>query len=490
MQSFLNLRNTLLFVGLLTVWRLYLSATLQLHPDEAYYWLWSRHLDMGYFDHSPIVAYFIWLTTLFSKSELWVRLPGTLVIITASWLTWQLAMRMFNSTSIAAGSVMLFNATPLSMLGLIVITPDIPVYLFWALSVYLMWLIIQQQQAWQWYALGLAFGLALLSKYTALLLLPSLLAYLLLTDDRHWLQTRHPWLAMMLGFFCFMPVIIWNSRHGWISFVFQFHHGLDSDSYAFGRVGEFFSSQLLLVGPLVWLAGMYAAFKTLKSGDKPMLMLAAASLPVILIFGGISIIKLAGPNWTAFAYFSLLILFTRYFLGSTIPAMRYLWYVSLFSTLLLSLLITLHTRFSILPLAKFSPAMAVTDATNAFYGWRELGRDLEQIPGQKIAIAPSHQLGAEIIYYTDEKLQVRTDAGARASQFNIWNQTAKPPVAHGIYVWSNDDSPPQNASDLPAYAHLQTLTILRKQVAVKQFHIMPDTVQHAPTTQAKRRLTL
>ena len=70
MEKLFNKRNTIIFVGVLTLWRLYLSAELQLHPDEAYYWLWSRNLDVAYFDHSPLVAYFIWFTTLLSKSEL------------------------------------------------------------------------------------------------------------------------------------------------------------------------------------------------------------------------------------------------------------------------------------------------------------------------------------------------------------------------------------------------------------------------------------
>jgi len=68
MEKFLNPRNTIIVVGVLTLWRLYLSAGLQLHPDEAYYWLWSRHLDIAYYDHSPLVAYFIWITTLFSET--------------------------------------------------------------------------------------------------------------------------------------------------------------------------------------------------------------------------------------------------------------------------------------------------------------------------------------------------------------------------------------------------------------------------------------
>ena len=76
MDHLLTRRGAILFVGILALWRLYLSSQLQLHPDEAYYWLWSHRLDLSYFDHPPMVAYFIWLTTRFSETELWVRLSG------------------------------------------------------------------------------------------------------------------------------------------------------------------------------------------------------------------------------------------------------------------------------------------------------------------------------------------------------------------------------------------------------------------------------
>jgi undecaprenyl-diphosphatase len=154
MGKLLNGRNATLFVGVLIVWRLYLSASLQLHPDEAYYWLWSRNLDLGYFDHPPLVAYCIWLTTLFSKSELWVRFSGTLVSLVLSGLIWHLALQLFKNVQVAAGSVVLFNVLPLTTMGLVVITPDTPVLLFWSMGVYFFWQTLRGEQPWRWYALG------------------------------------------------------------------------------------------------------------------------------------------------------------------------------------------------------------------------------------------------------------------------------------------------------------------------------------------------
>jgi len=478
MEKLFNKRNTIIFVGVLTLWRLYLSAGLQLHPDEAYYWLWSRHLDIGYFDHSPLVAYFIWLTTLFSNSELWVRLSGTIVSLIISLLTWKLALQLFGSVRIAAGSVMLFNVYPLTMLGLIVITPDIPVFLFWSLSVYIFWQIIQSKKTWLWYALGLSFGLALLSKYTAILLVPCLFIYLLLTEDRRWLKTFYPYVSLLTGLLCFLPVVYWNSRHDWVSFAFQLEHGLGGQSYSLGRVAEYFGGQLLVAGPIAPLLGIYAGAAFLFRKNKAQLYLILTALPIILIFGFSSIKKLAGPNWPVFAYFTLSILVTKYFLDSDSKIRRSLWYTALFASLFVSAIVTLHARFSVIPLARFSNEWAVADATNQFYGWRELGAELKKYPAMEFAVTPSHQLSAEIIYYTNEEIFAQADEkAARPSQFNLWHWPNGLKGKNGFYVWAEGDTTGPYREYFTSTAGIDTLTVYRGGIPVRSFRIIPG--QHS-----------
>jgi undecaprenyl-diphosphatase len=474
MDILFNQRNTIIFVGVLTLWRLYLSAELQLHPDEAYYWLWSRNLDIGYFDHSPLVAYFIWFTTLLSKSELWVRLSGTIVTLIVSFLTWQLALQLFRSTVVAAGSVMLFNVYPLTMLGLIVITPDIPLFLFWSLSVYIFWQIMRSNRAWLWYAFGVSFGLALLSKYTAILLLPCLFLYLVLTEDRRWLKTYYPYAAVLTGFLFFLPVVYWNSRHGWVSFVFQLDHGFGDQGYSLVRLVEYIGGQLLVAGPIVWFLGVYAALACVFRKDKAQLFLILTALPVIMFFGFSSLSKLAGPNWPVFAYFTFSILVTKYFLDSASKVRRSLWYGALFASLLISAIVTLHAKFSVIPLARFSKELAVTDATNWFYGWRELAAELKKYPGMEIAVTPSHQLSAEIIYYMNEKIFVQADENsARPSQFNLWHWPNGLKGKDGFYVWADGDTAGPYWEYFNSTAGIDSLNIFRGGIPVRSYRIIP-----------------
>lgn len=439
MKHLLTRRTTIVFVLLLTLWRLDLAAHLQLHPDEAYYWLWSRRLDLSYYDHPPMVAYFIWLTTLFSQAELWVRLSGVLVPVALSALAWRLALRLFHSVPVAAGSVIAVNAYPFSTLALVVMTPDVPLLLFSTLCIYLYVKLLQRDKAWLWYPIGLSFGLALLSKYTAVLLAPGLFLHLLFSDQRRWLRTPHPYLALLLGLLCFLPVVVWNSRHDWISFGFQLRHGLTNESASFEHVLTYIAGQMLVVGPLLWWFGLYAAGQAIWRRDPPARLLAWITIPVIAFFGWTSYRTVAGPNWPMFIYVPYAILLSHYGLIAPSPWRRGLWALAVLSSLALSAVLSLHARFGLLPLASQAPELAAADATNHFYGWRELGKQLMQEPGLRCVQTPSHQLSAEIIYYTQERIPSRPAPSARPSQFNLWDLPAECDARNGVWVWTHDD---------------------------------------------------
>lgn len=480
METLLDKRNTIILVGALTLWRLYLSAQLQLHPDEAYYWLWSRHLDVAYFDHPPMVAYFIALTTLFSNSELWVRLSGSIVSLIVSGLTWRLAMQLFRSVQIAAGSVMLFNAYPLTLLGLTAITPDIPLLLFSSLSVYLFWQIIRSHQRRLWYAFGVSLGLALLSKYTAILLVPCLFGYLVLTEERRWLKTIHPYLSLLVAFFCFLPVLYWNSRHGWVSFAFQLRNGLGGAGPSLGQVATYLGGQMLLTGPVVWLLGVYAAGVGIGRREKEARFLIAAAIPVIVFFGLSSLSTVAGPNWPAFAYFAFSLLATQYCLDGSSAVRRALWRGAFVSSLSLSALATLHAKFSLIPLELVSKEAAAADATNWFYGWRELAAELKKYPGKEFVLTPSHQLSAEISYYTDARVPAQTDGTARPSQFNLWRWPAGLRGKDGLYVWSDGDAPGPYDQYFASTASANSLPVYRDGKAVRSYRIVAGEKSRGP----------
>jgi 4-amino-4-deoxy-L-arabinose transferase-like glycosyltransferase len=476
-------RNTIIAIGLIALAKAYIAATLQLHPDEAYYWAWSRHLDLGYFDHAPMIAYVIRLTTIFSQQELWVRMGGIIGTALASVLAWKLAFSLFRDKRVAAASAITLNVLPLMFAGSIIITPDVPAFFFTALSFYWCWRIVETKSSRYWYLLGVAFGLALLSKYTSVLIAPSVFLFVLFTDERRWLKTIHPYAGFALGCAFFLPVVYWNSQHNWISFAYQMRHGLTGYKPVHVNMLDYIGGQALAASPLIFLPGLYASIVYLFHRNKQKLFLSLTSLPVLVFFAYSSIQRAAQANWTVHAYFSFSILVAHYLLtGGTFK--KRLWRVAVAFSAVLIVIVMLHARFSIIPLAKFSPELAEADATNWFYGWKELAEEIEKDPSVKFAMTEKNQSNAEISYYTRERVFVCVDyKRTQSNQYNFWPFPDGLRDANGVDVYLSRDPAPPYEEYFKTAGSTTTFTAYRNGFPIRSFTIVHGSGYKYPAAQ-------
>ena len=229
------------------------SSRVELTFDEAYYTLWSRSLAWGYFDHPPMVAAWIRAsTTLFGGSELGVRALNLLAFAALPGLIAFMAWRLFGSTAIAALAALLWAATPL-VAGAPLATPDAPLVVFWTLATAAL-IEVWRGASWGWLWLGVALGLALLSKFTALFLGVGVGGALIAVPSlRRWWARPWPYFAAALALVIFAPFLAWNAAHGWATFFKQFGR-VPAQRYAPAYVGEFLGAQLALGNPLIWIA--------------------------------------------------------------------------------------------------------------------------------------------------------------------------------------------------------------------------------------------
>ncbi|MFH1335516.1 MAG: glycosyltransferase family 39 protein, partial [Candidatus Zixiibacteriota bacterium] len=170
-----------------TIFRLIYINIPNLAPQEAYYWDYSRHLALSYFDHPPILAWSIYLFThLGTQSAFFVRIVCVLVSAGLTCLTYIIGKSLFDA-KVGFYSALLLNCILIFSLGAIIATPDTPMIFFWVLSFYFFTkLIITQKGKW-WYLLGISTGLALLSKYTGVFIILSVFFYLVLSkQNRRW----------------------------------------------------------------------------------------------------------------------------------------------------------------------------------------------------------------------------------------------------------------------------------------------------------------
>ena len=164
-----------------------------------------------------------------------------------------LARDLFGSET-APGFVVLMNITILFTAGSIIATPDTPMMFFLAGAVYYFHKAVAQGAAAWWLLAGLFTGLAILSKYMAILVYGSFFLYLVLVPtNRKWLARAIPYVAFLLSAVIFLPVVIWNMRNGWVSFRFQAGHGFGGTFPDLGSFLSFLGSQAAVVGPILFI---------------------------------------------------------------------------------------------------------------------------------------------------------------------------------------------------------------------------------------------
>ncbi|MDE8348202.1 MAG: glycosyltransferase family 39 protein [Acidocella sp.] len=295
----------LLALGVLTAVRLLMAALLPLSPDEAYYWIWSVHLQAGYFDHPPMVAYWIRAgTMLCGTSAFGVRLLGPLAAAAGSLLLWDAGERLFPNRHAGVTAAALFNATLITGVGSVLMTPDTPLIFFWTASIAATarWL-GSRDDRW-WLAIGVAAGAALLSKYTGLLLVAAIGLWLLTGRPRRLtLRSPWPWLGLVLAAAVFAPDVYWNAAHHWVSY---FKQGGRVTMFDAAHAAQYFAELLIgqigLATPLVFFLAALGLWRLRRVGGDA----ASLLLWLVLLPGGVFVEHvLSGrvePNWPAIMF--------------------------------------------------------------------------------------------------------------------------------------------------------------------------------------------
>lgn len=286
-------------------------GSVDLLPEEAYYWNYAQHLDIGYLDHPPMVAWLIWLSTsLFGDSEFAVRLGAYLCWVVTAIFCFRTARNLYGNA--AAFVVVLLLASLPFFFGIgILMTPDAPLTAAWAAALYFLEraLLGEQRRAW-WYA-GICIGLGLLSKYTIALLGAAAVLFLVLDPRaRAWFRRPPLYAAILTAVVLFSPVIVWNAQHDWASFMFQGPHRLQA-ALRFSLL-HLLGAILLLLTPVGFAAVVVALFQrarvSLRGKDHPrdrralfVATFTLVPLSVFLVFSLFHQVKLdwTGPLWLA-----------------------------------------------------------------------------------------------------------------------------------------------------------------------------------------------
>ncbi len=471
-------------LAFLTLFRFWYDSRHELLQDEAYYWQWSRHLDWGYYDNTPLMAPVIRLfTALFGPTELGVRAGATVCALVISVFVYLLALRLFGP-AVAAVSVVLANVIPLFAAGSVIMTQDPVQIAFWAAALYVVQRALTDRPRWTWWiGAGVLAGLAAQAKLNALALLPGVFLYLLLSPmaRERWLRRPEPYGAGLIALAVFAPFVWWNHTHQnafWIHAHAMASRGSGHDGPKW--VLRFLGDQALLLSPFVFLTYLYTLYdgarRGVKERDDAFLFLWC---PSIVAFSSTVVTALRSKvegNWAVDAYVSGVILVAFVFvrlwqwrahlgrvwnwLGGTTARNTILWSLNASKRVWVILACFVALILAIVPLfpnllyaAGVKFPKATDDRTNELYGWRTLAERVAQertaMGGDPFVFGINYRMPSEAAFYLPGRPQTYSlFLNYKASEYMFWENPDALKGRNAIFL--NDTDNQDHFDDLRA----------------------------------------
>jgi 4-amino-4-deoxy-L-arabinose transferase-like glycosyltransferase len=386
-QHWFRLGCIVIVVLLVAQWAFLASGVLQLTEDEAYQWVWSKHLALSYYSKPPLIAYTQFLgTTLAGDTAFGVRFFSPFITALTSFLLLRFFAREINAR---AGFFLLLitTATPLLAGGAVLMTVDPLSVLFWIAAMLAGWRAMQDKATtadWLW--VGLWMGLGFLSKYTELFQwLCWVVFFILWPPARKQLRRPGPYLALLINILCATPVLVWNAQRGWPTVA----HVADDAQIGKAAVslfrhlrdlGEFLGLEFLALNPVFFVAMVWAAIAFWRRGrhNPRMVYFFSMGAPLFLSYLLWSLHSRILANWIApsvVPLFCLMVVYwdTRWRLGA---ARLKSW---LITGLCLGFLVVILGHDTNL-IAKLGghPLPANFDPINRARGWGETARVVER----------------------------------------------------------------------------------------------------------------
>jgi len=453
----LSYSNQLLgFLLGLFCFRLIYALFLPLSPQEAYYWVYSLHPALSYFDHPPLVAYTIFLfSKLFGPTVLAIRLGPLLYSFGFSWLLFLIGKKIFDEQT-GFRAALLMNLLPTFAITSLIMTPDCSLVFFWCLCWFCVFKAVQETRYSFYLWAGISLGLAFMSKYTAVFLIVSILLFLAVSSEhRHHLKRMEPYGGLILALLVFSPVLIWNFQHQWASFAFQStQRAGEMSAFEWEELGKFLASQAGIISPLVfagfcWTIGL-GVKRIWKVRSWKETFLLSLALPMVGLFTLVATREWVKMNWLIPAYPSLLLLMVAYYQKR---AFSWKWIYAGYVQWTWVSAVLFFILFHLWPLI---PQIPVSGSADTMTGWQELAAHLEKVRSTKDHKAPpfifawGHKTASELQFYLKGQpvTFAQTVLGKKALAYDYWFDPKPLQGKEALFIWSDFERFPDEKSGL------------------------------------------
>jgi len=398
LNRYLRKHHRALFYGAWFLLGLAQSILTELQDDEAYYWVFSKYLDWGYFDHPPMIALLIKMGTTFLSGELAVRFVPLLLNTATIYLTEKLTLTK---------APFLFYAIVLSVAVLqisgFVAVPDIPLMFFTALF---FWVYKRYLQNTSWInvlLLGIVASCLLYSKYHAVLIF----LFVLLSNWKL-LRDAKIYFAGAVALLLFVPHLYWQYQHDWISFRYHLFES-NVNPYKFSYTTDYILGQLALAGPIagfiLWPAGFL--YRSRNAFERALKFTAVGTFVFFLL----STLKgKVEPNWTSPAIVPLIVLAHQFL------QQRLNWRKWLIRLLPVTIILVLAFRF--IMIVDVVPAEQIVEH---YHAWKHWPQQLKQnTSGLPVVFNNSYQRASKYWFYTDAMTYSLNKFDERRNNYNFW----------------------------------------------------------------------
>ncbi len=443
---------------------------IDLSPEEAQYWDWSRHPDLSYYSKPPMVAYLNMVSTyFFGDTELGVRITPVLLSFILSLLIFLFMKVLFNDSGLALLSSLLPHILVGTSINSLLMTTDAPFIFFWSLSVMAVYFAVERNTLFLWFLVGILAGFAFLSKYPAVFLLPLTVLYLFLVR-RDLLISVKPYLSLIPAFLLSLPVLVWNYRQDFVSFRHVFSLAERDSSFPnWDTFMEFLGGQLLLMSLFPFFFMVYGWWKAVTARDKKLVFLTVYSAPVIIFFALLSLRKEVYANWTGFGYFTGILLSTLFMYKAMKRSMYFFagllgFCLFLFSVLHFTPLLDFLGLGSLLPPKR--------DPVKIMIGWEKLGKEVGNFfTGRELIFSDRYQISAELAFYVEGKPRTYVFHLGRRTQYYLWREGLKSFAGGQALFVSEGRIHPRIMSSFEESSLLREVKVLWRGEVVKRFYI-------------------
>ena len=419
-----GLALALALVALATLVRIWVLAQdrFDLSGDEAQYWVWSLTPDLGYYSKPPLVAWIIGVTThIFGDGTFGVRVASPVAHGLTALILFAAGRRLYGER-VGVWSALIYVTLPGVFLSSQLISTDPFLLLFWSAALYAGVRLGESGETRWWILLGLVVGLGTLAKY-AMMMFPVGLAlfFLLSPEERRRLSWQGPVLAAAIAFLIYLPNLIWNLQHSFVSYRHTADNANLSGALSSPFKGvEFILSQFGVFGPIPFAILLVALARPwLLFADRRSRLLLSVFLPLALMMVVVAFLSRANANWAAPLYVSATVLVVAWAIGR---GRAWLLMTAFAMHLAGAVVMADYHRFARLAGIELTGR---TDPYKRLEGWRSLGRDvareLERHPGAVLLMEDRMDL-ATMIYWARPKAWAKWNPSGRIRDH--WDLTA------------------------------------------------------------------